>query len=43
MKYVKRFKYRHDQGVKKGHKFKIGDLVGYFSGDRSGRPTNQWW
>ena len=43
MKYVKRFKFRHDQGILKEHKFKVGDLVGYFIGDRSGRPTNQWW
>ena len=41
-KYIKRFKFSHDKAVKKQHKFKPGDLVGFFIGDRSGHPTSQW-
>ena len=43
LKYIKRYKYRHDQAILKQHKFGIGELVAYFIGDRSNRNTNQWW
>ena len=43
LKYIKRYKFRHDPAVSRKHTFKIGDLVAYFVGDRSNRNTNQWW